>query len=139
MKAQLGEYQRGYRDDAGLDIVLDNDITIIPGFQTFNLHAQYTPEPGEVAFLISRGSTAAKGIFPLSVAIDAGYTGRITAWVFNASGLSHTFKKGDRVFGIVNLQLGRDRVPFRVLKNGERGSRKLNSSGTLVNHVGVEK
>lgn len=126
---QVIKYQRGYKDDAGLDIVLDQPLTIKPGFQTIELNAQYTPDEGEVAFLISRGSTAAKGILPISVAIDAGYEGNLTAWVINHTDNTYHFEAGDRVFGIVNLQLGRDRVPFTVVKEGKRGGNKLNSSG----------
>lgn len=125
----MSEFVRGYKKDAGVDIVLDAELVIAPGFQTINLDAEYTPGDGEAAFLVSRGSTAAKGIMPIAVAIDTGFTGKITAWVFNASGRYHTFQKGDRVFGIVNFKLGEDRVDFVVAKPGERGSNKLASSG----------
>lgn len=125
----MSQFVRGYQKDAGVDIVLDYPMTILPGFQTIHLQAKYTPGDGEVAFLVSRGSTAQKGIFPIMVAIDTGYDGNLTAWVFNASGMVHRFEKGDRVFGIVNFKLGEDRVDFTVAKEGERGSNKLASSG----------
>lgn len=125
----MNNFVRGYKKDAGVDIVLDEALVIIPGFQTINLNVEYTPGDGEAAFLISRGSTAAKGILPIMVAIDTGFTGKVTAWVFNASGRTHTFQPGDRVFGIVNLKLGEDRVEFVVAKEGERGANKLASSG----------
>lgn len=125
----MSEFVRGYKKDAGVDIVLDYPLTIIPGFQVIHLTSKYTPGDGEVAFLISRGSTANRGIFPIMVAIDTGYDGFLTAWVFNASGMVQHFEKGDRVFGIVNLKLGEDRVEFEVAKPGERGSNKLASSG----------
>lgn len=125
----MNNYVKGYKADAGLDIVLDEILLIQPGFQTITLPATYTPANGEVAFLVPRGSTAAKGIFPIMVAIDAGYTGKITAWVYNMSGERHIFDKGDRVFGIVNLKLGEDRAEFTIAKEGERGNNKLASSG----------
>jgi len=125
----MSHYVRGYKKDAGVDIVLDHKLVIVPGFQAIQLNVKYTPGDGEVAFLISRGSTANKGIFPIMVAIDTGYDGYITAWVFNASGVIHTFEAGDRAFGIVNFKLGEDRVNFEVAKVGERGSNKLASSG----------
>ena len=123
------KYVRGYEKDAGLDIVLNDLLTIKPGFQTIVLPARYTPGDGEVAFLISRGSTAARGIFPIMVAIDTGYEGLITAWVVNTSSHTHRFLPGERVFGIVNLKLGEDRAEFEIMKKGERGSNKLASSG----------
>lgn len=129
----MSNFVRGYKKDAGVDIVLDSELVIIPGFQTINLNVEYTPGDGEAAFLVSRGSTAAKGIFPIMVAIDTGFTGKVTAWVFNASGYYHTFQPGDRVFGIVNLKLGEDRVDFEVAKPGNRGSNKLASSGGNTN------
>jgi len=125
----MTQFVRGYQKDAGVDIVLEHPLTIIPGFQAIQLKTQYTPGDGEVAFLISRGSTANKGIFTIMVAIDAGYDGNITAWVFNASGVTHNFCAGERVFAIVNLKLGEDRVQFTVAKEGKRGANKLASSG----------
>lgn len=125
----MEQYTKGYKNDAGLDIVLEKDLTIIPGFQTINLAARYTPAVGEAAIIVPRGSTAAKGIFPITVLIDAGYTGKITAWVFNASGVFHHFKAGDRVFGVVNLKLGEDRAEHTVVNQGERGNKKLGSTG----------
>ena len=61
-------FVRGYQKDAGLDIVLKDILLIKPGFQVINLKVNYTPGPNEVAFLVSRGSTANKGIFPIMVA-----------------------------------------------------------------------
>lgn len=125
----MSQFVRGYKKDAGVDIVLTEDLIILPGFQVIDLGIQYTPGDGEAAFLVSRGSTAQRGIFPITVAIDTGYTGNVTAWVMNVSGVNHHFEKGDRVFGIVNLKLGEDRVEYTVAKDGERGDNKLASSG----------
>lgn len=126
----MNNFIKGYETDAAVDIVMDEDLRLQPGFQTIVLPAQYTPSVGEVAFLIARGSTAAKGIFPIPVAIDAGYTGKITAWIFNASGFFQDFKKGDRIFSIVNLKLGEDKVDYTIAKpNQARGDNKLASSG----------
>lgn len=125
----MNQFIKGYKRDAAVDIVLDQKLDIEPGFNTIELPAQYTPADGEVAFLLSRGSTAAKGIFPIGVAIDPGYSGKITAWCYNMSGFKHTFNKGDRVFSVVNLKLGEDRVDYAVAKEGERGTKKLASSG----------
>ncbi len=125
----MNNYVRGYRDDAGLDIIMDRPITIKPGFQAIELPASYCPGKDEVAFVVSRGSTASKGIFPFSVAIDSGYTGLITTWVYNSTNETQEFKAGDRIFGIVNLKLGKDRVDYMVSRPGKRGVNKLGSSG----------
>ena len=125
----MSNYVRGYMYDAGVDIVLDKPMVIQPGFNNLELSAKYTPAVGEVAFLVSRSSTATKGIFPIMVAIDADYNGTLSAFVVNATNNTYTFEPGDRVFGIVNLKLGEDRVEFQVAKLGSRGSNKLASSG----------
>lgn len=123
-------YIKGYEEDAAVDIVVTEEyLSIKPGFQIINLKTKYTPAPGEVAFLLSRGSTANKGIFPIMVAIDANYDGTITAWVVNMTNVTQVFNKDDRVFSIVNLKLGEDRVPFTISKTGKRGNNKLGSSG----------
>lgn len=125
----MNNFVRGYQKDAGVDIVLEKMLVIHPGYQAIDLEVKYTPGDKEVAFLVSRGSTANKGIFPIMVAIDTGYEGNITAWVINATDKTWVFHPGDRVFGIVNFKLGEDRVDFKVSKPGERGSNKLGSSG----------
>lgn len=126
----MSKFIRGYQADAGVDIVLDNHLLIRPGFQRIELNTKYTPGDSEVAFLVSRGSTANKGIFPIMVAIDTGYEGNLTAWVVNATEVTQVFKPGDRAFGIVNFKLGEDRVDFEVAKpNEKRGGNKLASSG----------
>lgn len=125
----MTEYVRGYKDDAGVDIVLDRPMLITPGFNKIELNTKYTPGEGEVAFLVPRGSTAAKGIFPIMVAIDTGYDGTLTGFIINATNERYVFKPGDRVFGIVNFKLGKDRVDFTIAKDGKRGSNKLASSG----------
>jgi|LGOV01.1.fsa_nt_gb dUTPase len=125
----MSKFIKGYERDAGVDIVLEDVLVIRPGFQRINLKAKYTPSEGHVAFLVSRGSTANKGIFPIMVAIDTDYEGTLTAWVFNSTNTTHAFKPGDRVFSVVNLLLAKDRVEFEISKEGRRGTNKLNSTG----------
>lgn len=125
----MNNYTRGYQKDAGVDIILEEHLIIRPGFQIVELPAQYTPGDNEVAFVIARGSTLKKGVMTCMWAIDTGYTGKISAAVFNASKDTHVFDPGDRPFGVVNLQLGKDRVKFTITKEGERGDNKFGSSG----------
>lgn len=125
----MDKFVRGYADDAGVDIVLDDILEIRPGFNEIELPCHYTPGVGEVAFLVPRGSTARKGIFPIMVAIDTGYEGIIHAFVVSVNDRIQVFDKGDRVFGIVNLKLGQDRVNFEISKQGKRGDNWNNSSG----------
>ena len=120
---------KGYEADAGVDIILDKDLVIRPGFNKVELSAKYTPGPNEVAFLLARSSTAKKGIFPIPVAIDTGYEGIIHAFVVNTTDRKQVFMPGERAFSIVNLVKGKDRVQFEVAKQGKRGTNWNNSSG----------
>ena len=126
----MNEFVKGYDDDAGEDIVLDDYLDIKPGFSKIILPAQYTPAKGEVAFLVARGSTANVGIFPIAVAIDTGYEGQLTAWIVNTSERT-VFKPGERAFAVVNLKLAPSRGKnVKVARPGQqRGSNKEASSG----------
>ena len=126
----MKDYVKGYEADAGVDIILDKDLVIRPGFNKVELSAKYTPGPNEVAFLVPRGSTAAKGIFPIMVAIDTGFNGELTGFIVNCTNFTYEFSKGTRAFGIVNLKLAETRVEYDVIKPGmTSGSNKLASSG----------
>lgn len=125
----MDNFVKGYEDDAGLDIVLDDDLVLCPGLNVVELPCHYTPGEGEVAFIVPRSSTAKKGIFPIMVAIDTGYTGIIHGMIVNADTHSVTFKKGDRAFGIVNLVKGEDRARYIITKQGKRGDNWNGSSG----------
>ena len=128
----MNKYVRGYSKDAGVDIVLTEHLIVRPGFQIVELPAQYTPGDNEVAFVVSRGATLKKGVFTCMWAIDTGYTGTISAAIYNATNTTWVFDAGDRPFGVVNLQLGKDRVDYEVTKKGElRGNKKFGSSGGI--------
>lgn len=126
----MDNFVKGYEDDAGLDIVLDDILVLEPGLNNIDLPCHYTPAKGEVAFLVPRSSTAKLGIFPIMVAIDTGYTGIIHGMVINMSDRRQVFDKGDRVFGIVNLLRGEDRATdYKISKPGRRGDNWNASSG----------
>lgn len=125
----MDKFIKGYAGDAAVDIVLDDILEIVPGYQTIVLPCKFTPGPNEVAFLLARSSTAKKGIFPIPVAIDAGYEGIIHAFVVNTTDRKQVFMPGERAFSIVNLTLGKDRVNYDIAKPGKRGTNWNNSSG----------
>lgn len=125
----ISEYVKGYAEDAGVDIIVSEQLTIVPGFQIISLPVCYTPSHGEVAFILSRGSTLRKGIFTCMWAIDTGYTGTLSVAVYNASDKVQVFEPGDRAFSIVNLALGTDRVGYDVVRTVSRNNNKFGSSG----------
>lgn len=127
----MNKFVKGYKDDAGIDIVLEDILELLPGLNVVKLPCTYTPAVGEVAFLVPRSSTAVQGIFPIMVAIDANYTGEIHGMIVNVSDRKKVFLPGDRVFGIVNLKLGESREQPKAIiaKEGSRTNNWNNSSG----------
>lgn len=123
------KFVKGYGSDAALDIIMQEDGAILPGFSRIKLPVKYEPAEGEVAMISARTSTLNAGIFLPVGLIDPGYKGYISAWVFNCSGTIYHYKAGDRLFSVVNLQLGKDRVAFTTLNEGSRDLRNLGSSG----------
>lgn len=125
----MDNFVKGYITDAAVDIVMDEDGSILPGFNRVKLPAHYKPSVGEVAIVSARTSTLNAGIFTPIGLIDAEYEGTISAWVFNCSGLIFEYKAGDRLFSVVNLQLAPTRVNYTIEQNGKRGKNNLGSSG----------
>lgn len=123
------QFTKGYSEDAAVDIIMDADGKILPGFHRIKLPVGYEPQEGEVAIVSPRTSTLNAGIFTSIGLIDPGYKGTISAWVFNTSGKTYHYKKGDRLFSVVNLQLAPTRVSHKIEQKGKRGNNKLGSSG----------
>ena len=126
----MDNFVKGYITDAAVDIVMDEDGVIIPGFSRIKLPAHYKPNNNEVAIVSARTSVLNAGIFTPVGLIDAGYEGTISAWVFNCSDQNYEYKAGDRLFSVVNLQLAPTRVNHKIL-NGivGRGENNLGSTG----------
>jgi len=122
-------FVKGYVTDAAVDVVMEEDGQILPGFSRIKLPVGYKPAVGEVAIVSARTSTLNAGIFTPVGLIDADYEGNISAWVFNCSGLTHEYKAGDRLFSVVNLQLAPTRVDHKILNIAPRGKNNLGSSG----------
>lgn len=125
----MNNFVKGYQEDAAVDVIMDQDGKILPGFHRIKLNVGYNPQPGEVAIVSPRTSTMNAGIFTSIGLIDPGYEGTISAWVFNTSGKIYHYKKGDRLFSVVNLQTAPTRVSHSVENESKRGTNKLGSSG----------
>lgn len=125
----MDNFVKGYSTDAAVDIVMEEDGTILPGFSRIKLPAHYKPLEGEVAIVSARTSALNAGIFTPVNLIDAMYEGTINAWVFNCSGLTYNYKAGDRIFSVVNLKLAPPRVTYNTLETKNRGKNKIGSSG----------
>ena len=117
----MSQMIKGYLEDAGVDIILDYDIT-------FKAHST-TVVPLEVeadvledtcGMLIERTSAAKQGIIISHCPVDANYTGEIHAIVHNLSGNDITFPAGIAFcqYVVVRIETLRN-IPCK--KQGKRG------------------
>lgn len=123
-------FKKGYEADAGTDVILIEDVTILPmSTMAINLHVQVTPDEGEMAVLCARTSAAARGLCVAMCPIDANYTGDVTAIVHNVSNEIITYKKGEAFCQIVGLPVIQPVNDVVVKKEGKRSDGKLGSTG----------
>jgi dUTPase len=123
------KFVKGYRADAGVDIVMQSDGVIPVGFSRIPLGVKYQPQAGEAAVVVARTSTLNAGLFvPIGI-IDAYYMGEISAWVFNSTNEPYKYKAGDRLFSVVNFELAITRVSYAVIMSGHREDSNIGSTG----------
>lgn len=123
-------FKKGYEADAGTDVILIEDVTILPmSTMAVNLHIQVTPDEGEMAVLCARTSAAARGLCVAMCPIDANYTGDVTAIVHNVSNEIITYKKGEAFCQIVGLPIIQPVSDVVIKKEGKRSDGKLGSTG----------
>lgn len=122
---------KGYVNDAGNDVLLENDVTFMPMQTTvIDLNLVVVPNKGEMGFLCSRTSAAAKGLIVAMCPIDPDFNGTITAVVHNMSNSIITYHKGEAFCQIVKTPINYiDGV--KVKKEGKRSNGKLGSTGNV--------
>jgi len=118
-------FVKGYADDAGVDIVLDKDVTFLPQSTTvFELDVTITPSIGEMAFLCARTSAAVKGLSVAVCPIDPNYTGNCSAIVHNVSNQIIEYKAGESFCQYVMIKMIPQNVNY-VKKQGKRSTSKF--------------
>lgn len=126
-------FTKGYEDDAGVDVVLKNDVTFLPHSTcSVDLNVKVTPKKGEMAVLCARTSAAIKGLNVAMCPIDANYTGDVTAIVHNISNNVVEYKKGESFCQWVGIKLSSIKNisdEIVVKKKGKRSDGKLGSTG----------
>lgn len=122
---QVERFQKGYLDDAGVDILLHDDVVFLPmSTKTIDLNIQITPYVGEMSFLCARTSAANKGLVVATCPIDPNFTGTVTAIVHNVSNNIITYKAGESFCQYVTTKIVTNKdVP--VKKEGKRSTSKL--------------
>lgn len=117
-------FQKGYKDDAGVDIILDKDMTFMPmSTTTIDLDVQITPNVDEMAFLCARTSAATRGLYVAMCPIDPNYTGNVSAIVHNLSNEIITYKKGESFCQYVKSKIVTEIAPCK--KQGKRSDSKF--------------
>lgn len=117
-------FQKGYKDDAGVDIILDKDMTFMPmSTTTIDLDVQITPDVNEMAFLCARTSAATRGLYVAMCPIDPNYTGNVSAIVHNLSNEIITYKKGESFCQYVKSKIVTEDAPCK--KQGKRSDSKF--------------
>ena len=122
-------FKKGYADDAGIDVILDRDVVILPmSTIKVDLNVNVTPKAGEMGVLCARTSAAAKGLCVAMCPIDPNYTGNVTAIVHNVSNQILTYKKGEAFCQVVMMPINYS-IDAEVKKPGKRSEGKLGSTG----------
>lgn len=126
-------FVKGFENDAGVDIVLENDVVFLPHSTTsINLNVTVTPKKGEMAVLCARTSAAIKGLNVAMCPIDSDYVGNITAIVHNISNNIIEYKKGESFCQWVGIKLSNIKKMSNdifVKNKGKRTIGKLGSTG----------
>lgn len=124
-------FVKGYKEDAGIDICLQEDVTFMPmSSQSFGLKINITPKEGEMAILCSRTSAALKGLIVATCPIDPNYTGEVIAIVHNVSNSIINYKKGEAFCQVVTIPFKEQNIDGVVIKKeGKRTDGKLGSTG----------
>lgn len=126
----MSRFSKGYKEDAGVDIILDDDVVFPPGKITvLNLGIGITPKRNTMAIIAPRSSFAKKGLVICNCPIDANYSGNIHAIVYNGGDVPVECKK-DHAFCQIMM------IKIRVIRSVEirkKGKRKTDHFGSTGN------
>lgn len=126
----MNNFIKGYAEDAGTDILLNQFIKLEPGeTKCIDLGVCATPTANEMAFLVARTSAAAQGLYVAQCPIDANYTGNITAIVTNMSNKVITYDAGSAFCQIVFVPVIYKNLHSICKKQGKRSDGKMGSTG----------
>lgn len=122
-------FSKGYKDDAGVDIILDKDIKIFPKhIDSFNLGVCITPRKNYMAIIAPRSSYARKGMLICNCPIDANYTGDVHAIVANCGEEIIEVKKGESFCQVMFVKI-KTIKNVKIRKHGKRKDGNFGSTG----------
>lgn len=122
-------FSKGYKEDAGVDIILDKDIKIVPKMiDSFNLGVCITPKKNHMAIIAPRSSYAKRGLLICNCPIDANYTGDVHAIVANCGEETIEVKKGESFCQVMFVKI-KTIKNVKIRKNGKRKDGNFGSTG----------
>lgn len=126
-----GELSKGYAQDAGCDIILQQNAMFRPMCtQILELDLQVDIPEGFMGMLIARTSAAIKGLNVAMCPIDPHYNGKVNAIVHNISHDTIVYKKGESFCQLVIVpMLVLTEPPITIRKSGTRNDGKFGSTG----------
>lgn len=123
------DFAKGYASDAGYDIILKDEVTIMPmSTQTLSLNVTVPVKDGEMGIICSRTSAANKGLIVALCPVDPNYTGQIMAIVHNISNEILTYREGESFCQLVMLPVNDAKVDYDIKKIGKRSDGALGST-----------
>lgn len=119
------QFEKGYEEDAGVDIILTDNAVFLPlTTTTVRLNVHITPNENEMSFLCARTSAANKGLVVATCPIDPNYVGDVIAIVHNVSNNIIKYSKGESFCQYVTCKIITNKgVPIK--KEGKRSTSKL--------------
>ena len=119
---------KAHKSDIGMDIILDQQVTILPHCTTvIDLNIKLDVECGVLAYVCSRTSAASKGLIVACSPIDPGYKGTIHAIVHNVSNDVVTYNKGQSFCQLVYVTTHNCDYNFRL--ETDRADGAIGSTG----------
>lgn len=125
---------KGYKDDIGVDIVFDYDITFAP-FETKVIPTEISiPSISRRSVMMcARTSAAMRGIIVNQCPIDPNYTGCIHVIAHNCSGDTVTFKAGIAFAQLYAFDVQELNLDIKIKCNGVRNNNNFGSTDKEVN------
>ena len=125
---------RAYPDDAGLDLYIHGDYTVLPGeYVDIDLNCRIKTPPGYWVLLTGRSSSMRnRRLLVAQGVIDPGYTGPLYAGVTNMGDEPVHLWSGERIAQLIAFRNETESlrlVQVDELPQTERGNRGFGSSG----------
>ena len=123
-------FQKGYKNDAAIDVILQKDVTILPNqTQIIDLGTSVPVKRGYMAMIVARTSAAKKGIIMGMSPIDPEYDGNIHGIIHNVSSDMIQYKKGESFCQIIYVKFSKLKIKnIQIRKTGKRNKGCFGSS-----------